>query len=174
MPPAPLILTLAFHPDDQARFEALRREHFPPDRNLVPAHLTLFHHLPGEHEAHITDMLAAAASRQAPFPLPIRALRSLGRGVAFEAHAQALSTLRASLAQAWHEWLSAQDRQSYRAHVTIQNKASPDAARTLLAAMQAAFAPFEVRAQGLLLWRYLGGPWEAAGAFSFTGTDPGA
>src|ERR1700712_5017184 len=44
---APLILTLALHGEDQARFDRLRIAHFPPERNLIPAHITMFHHLPG-------------------------------------------------------------------------------------------------------------------------------
>jgi hypothetical protein len=66
--PAPLILALALDAASTTRFEALRREHFPPGRNLVPAHL----------------------------------------------------------------------------------------------------APFPVLAEGLLLWRYVGGPWQAAGRYLFT------
>ena len=43
----PLILTLMLDAGTQAWLEALRRAHFPPGRNLVPAHVTLFHALPG-------------------------------------------------------------------------------------------------------------------------------
>ena len=46
----PLILTLALDDLSFARFDALRREHFPPTLNRIPAHVTLFHHLPGEEE----------------------------------------------------------------------------------------------------------------------------
>lgn len=163
----PLILTLGLHADDQARFDALRRVHFPPERNLVPAHLTLFHKLPGSDLAGIEHMVRLACAHQVAFELEVRGLRSLGRGVAFDLHAPALSQLRASLAQTWHEHLTAQDRQGYRPHVTIQNKAEPQGARALLAAMQAGFTPFTVQGVGLLLWRYLGGPWEQVGAYAF-------
>jgi hypothetical protein len=44
----PLILTLGLDRASFERFEALRRAHFPPALNRVPAHVTLFHHLPGE------------------------------------------------------------------------------------------------------------------------------
>ena len=44
---APLILTALLEPDAAARFEAMRRAYFPPARNKTPAHLTLFHALPG-------------------------------------------------------------------------------------------------------------------------------
>jgi hypothetical protein len=44
--------------------------------------------------------------------------------------------------------------------VTVQNKVTPDAARSLHAQLSAAFEPEPVTARGLGLWRYLGGPWE--------------
>ena len=47
----PLVVTLALDDDAQARLDALRRTHFPSDRNVVPAHVSLFHALPGEHRA---------------------------------------------------------------------------------------------------------------------------
>ena len=90
-------------------------------------------------------------------------LRFLGRGVAYELRAPELVGLRGRLARGWQDWLTPQDAQGYRPHVTIQNKAAPEAARALRDAMQAGFAPFTVRAEGLLLWHYLGGPWELAG-----------
>ncbi|RZL99804.1 MAG: 2'-5' RNA ligase family protein, partial [Sphingomonas sp.] len=42
---APIIVTAVFGAEDFAWADGLRRAHFPPDRNIVPAHLTLFHHL---------------------------------------------------------------------------------------------------------------------------------
>lgn len=168
MTDAPLILTLALHPDDQARFERLRQLHFPTSRNLIPAHVTLFHHLPGlEIEAvrHAIEARGAAP----PFAVAVSGLRFLGRGVAYALDSPALLTLRAGLAREWNGWLTPQDRQGYRPHVTIQNKASPEAARALHAKLQAAFTPFTVRAEGLDLWRYLGGPWDPQGHHPFRG-----
>lgn len=165
----PLILTLALHPDDQARFDRLRALHFPPDRNLVPAHVTLFHHLPGAELDEIQALLAAEAASVPPFPVEASGLRFLGRGVAYELRAGELLALRARLARAWQAWLTPQDAQGFRPHVTIQNKAQPEAARALRDAMQAGFAPFAVRAVGLRLWHYLGGPWELAGEHALAG-----
>lgn len=169
----PLILTLALEEAAQVRFDALRGRHFPPERNVVPAHVTLFHALPGAEEAAIAAELARCCAATAPFAVRIAGLRSLGRGVAYTLESAELGRLRAALARAWTPWLGAQDRQGYRAHLTIQNKATPESARALLAAMQAQFSPFEVGAAGLLLWRYLGGPWEGAGRFAF-GVPDGA
>jgi len=38
-----------------------------------------------------------------------------------------------------------------------------------LARLEAGFAPFPMAGEGLLLWRYRGGPWERAGRFDFEG-----
>ena len=164
---APLILTAAFAPEQQARFDALRRAHFPTDRNFIPAHLTLFHHLPGDDLALIEDALGLLAGHNAPMRAEVTGLRSLGRGVAFTLECPALGAVRASLVRVWHESLTAQDRQGWRPHVTIQNKVAPGEAAALLAGMQAVFSPFSVDVEGLVLWRYLGGPWEAVSRHGF-------
>jgi hypothetical protein len=39
--------------------------------------------------------------------------------------------------------------------------------RALHAALNADFAPFAATGEALMLWRYLGGPWELAEAYSF-------
>ena len=168
MTDAPLILTLALPADDQARFERLRRLHFPAGRNMIPAHVTLFHHLPGQ-EARVISHAVAARCAVPPFPVAVPGLRFLGRGVAYALESPELTTLRAGLAREWDEWLTPQDRQGWRPHVTIQNKAPPETARALHANLQAAFAPFTIRAEGLDLWRYLGGPWQHVSRHPFCG-----
>ena len=169
METAPLILTLALEDAAQARFDALRAEHFPPERNQVPAHVTLFHALPGAEHPAVTAELARISAATAPFALRVSGLRSLGRGVAYALEGVDLVRIRGALARAWASWLSAQDRQSYRPHLTIQNKAAPEAARALLAALQPGFTPFDVGATGLRLWHYRRGPWDEAGRFTFAG-----
>jgi uncharacterized protein DUF29 len=39
---------------------------FPPERNLIPAHLTLFHHLPGAELTQVLADLRTACARPAP------------------------------------------------------------------------------------------------------------
>lgn len=155
----PLILTAAFPAPDQARFDRLREAHFPAERNHIPAHLTLFHHLPGDDEPLLRHVLATACTGHPPCRAEMTGLRSLGRGVAFQVSCPPLATLRATLAKLWHEALSAQDRQGWRPHITVQNKVTPEEAKSLLARMQEEFAPFAVPVEGLHLWRYDGGPW---------------
>ena len=50
---APIIVSAEFGAADFARLDGLRRAHFPPARNVLPAHLTLFHHLPPSLETEI-------------------------------------------------------------------------------------------------------------------------
>jgi 2'-5' RNA ligase len=164
----PLILTLAFDEESFGRLDALRRAHFPAHLNRIPAHATLFHHLPGEEEGAVAMTLARACAERAPSAARLAGLMPLGRGVAVRLEAEEVAELRAALAREWDGWLRPQDRQPWRPHVTVQNKVSPEAARDTLARLGAQFVPWEARAEGLLLWRYRGGPWEAAGRFPFT------
>ena len=165
--PAPLILTLAFDAETFARFDGLRRRHFPPERNFIAAHATLFHHLPGEEEAGIVEAIAALVRAQAPPEVAVTGLRFTGRGVAYVLASDALSAFRARLAGLFRERLTEQDRQGWRPHVTVQNKVDPKTARALQAALDSEFVPFGFIAPGLLLWRYLGGPWEKRAGFAF-------
>ena len=165
--PAPLIVTAALDEGAFAWFEDLRQSHFPTHRNRVPAHLTLFHALPGEHEQTIRDALAAACRARRPMRLNVRGPWSLGRGVAYRLASPELESLRGDLAVTFAPWLTRQDQAPFRPHITVQNKAEPSDAKVLLETLQQAFEPFDVSAEGLLLWRYLGGPWAAVDLFDF-------
>lgn len=169
----PLILTLALDDRSFAVLDGLRRRHFPPERNVIPAHLTLFHHLPGEREAEVMGDVAALCRARSPFTLAVTGPRSLGRGVALALESAALVALRRELAERWRDHLTPQDRQGFRPHVTVQNKVEPEAARRLLDALQATWEPFTAEATGLALWRYLGGPWERRALIPFTGPYQG-
>ena len=168
MTESPLILTLALDAELFARLDALRRSHFPPERNVVPAHVTLFHDVPGG-EAAACERVAAAVALVPPLVVTVGKPRFLGRGVAFEVDCPGLSGLRKSLAAGWDAGLTAQDRQPYRPHCTVMNKADPADARAVFEAFRAAWEPATGTATGLLLWRYLGGPWELAREFAFSG-----
>ncbi len=162
----PLIVTLLLDEEAQRRFDGLRAEHFPPERNHLSAHVTLFHALPGEHVDAVRSELARAALRS-QFEVAVTGLRLLGRGVAFVLDSPELTALRDRLAVAWQPWLTAQDRQRHAPHVTVQNKVEPAAARALHDRLLAGFVPYRVRARGLGLWRYLGGPWAPVAEFEF-------
>lgn len=163
----PLVLTLKLARPAFERFDALRRAHFPPERNVIPAHLTLFHALPGGQLAGIRQQLAEICAVAPALPLRFPGPRSLGRGTAIVVESPTLVALRGRLAAGWGGWLSPQDRQGYRPHITVQNKVAPEQARQLQAELAASWEPFEALGQGLLLWRYLGGPWELLEEFGF-------
>ena len=163
----PLVLTLELDDAAQSRFDALRRAHFPAERNHLQAHVTLFHALPGAQEGRVRDDLERSAQRPA-YDVDVVRVRSLGRGVAYDLRSAELAAQRADLAAAWAPWLTPQDARPHAAHVTVQNKVTPERARALLAELEAAFAPYAVRATGLVLWRYLGGPWEPLGRYRFS------
>ena len=165
----PLILTLAFDGATFARLDALRRQYFPPERNQVPAHLTLFHALPGETATQIRRELAEMCRRQNPFDVEATGFRSLGHGVAIAFSSPELVRLRQALAREWRDWLTPQDSAKIAPHVTIQNKVGTDTARATQRELEASFRPFTARAEGLNLWRYLGGPWRPERTFRFGG-----
>jgi len=162
----PLVVTLLLEDAAQQRFDRLREQHFPPERNHLAAHVTLFHALPGGHLDAVRADLAAAADRPS-FDVAVTGVRFLGRGVAYSLEAPEVAPLRAGLVSAWLPWLTAQDRQKHAPHVTVQNKVAPAVARALHDRLLAEFRPETVRARGLGLWRYLGGPWEPVDELGF-------
>ncbi|PPK97337.1 2'-5' RNA ligase [Kineococcus xinjiangensis] len=168
MTAAPLVVTLLLDEAAQARFDDLRRRHFPPERNHLAAHVTLFHALPSERSAEVLRDVSRATAR-APFPVAVTRVRFLGRGVAYDLAAPELDALRAELAAAWAPWLTPQDSRRFAAHVTVQNKVDPERARALHAELAAAPPLPDATATGVAVWRYLGGPWEAVAASPLRG-----
>lgn len=156
----PLILTARLDPLSQIAFDALREQHFPPERNHIPAHLSLFHRLPGDLEETLREDLLEECSSRSVIPALITGLRFLGKGVACTLESPGLQSLHASLSLCWRPHLAAQDRQRLSPHVTIQNKAPPRTAKTLYTHLAATFEPAPATVEGLSLWRYLGGPWQ--------------
>jgi 2'-5' RNA ligase len=164
-----LILTLKL---DQVAFDVLddlRAQHFPLERNFLPAHVTLFHALPGDQEQAIATTLHNLSVETTASHLSFPKLRLLGKGVTVEIESTELIKLRKRLAATWDVCLGMQDRQGFRPHVTIQNKVTPATARRLFDELGHTWQPFDGRADALLLWRYWGGPWELVGEFAFNG-----
>jgi 2'-5' RNA ligase len=167
----PLILTLKL---DQSTFEqvnALRQQYFPPERNLIPAHITLFHALPGEQEKEISQLLQTLCARSARIALSLPALHFLGNGVAIKIDAPALVQLQQTLANHWSAWLTRQDRQGYRPHITIQNKVTAAEAQQVYKTLEARWQALDGFGEGLLLWHYQGGPWQLAHSFPFAAVE---
>jgi 2'-5' RNA ligase len=166
--PQPLVLTLKLDSLAFAILNDLRQQHFPSERNFLPAHITLFHALPGDREKDIQQTLQSFCLQTSPLPLSFPKLRFLGKGVAVEVACPELILLHKELADRWNSWLTPQDQQKYRPHVTIQNKVATEEARRLYEQLANNWQALEGRGEGLLLWYYQGGPWELAGEFAFT------
>jgi hypothetical protein len=163
-----LIVTAELGPEDHAWLDALRRRHYPPDRNQLPAHLTMFHALAPSAEEEARRRLAEQASGPAP-AARIDGLMDLGGGVAFRIVSDGLDAIRDELAQVLHGLFGAQDGGGWRPHVTIQNKVAPKVARELLRSLERDFRPRPLRIAGLGLQSYRDGPWDTLGVWKFRG-----
>ncbi len=158
--PAPIIVTALFGKQDQGWFDGLRRAHFPPERNQLAAHLTMFHHLSPLLENELRQRLTAETRGVAAPAARVTGLMSLGGGTAFRIDSPELADIRARLADAFAAMLLPQDAAPWHPHVTIQNKVRPADAKALFKALEADFRPRPVAIAGLAAWWYRGGPWE--------------
>ena len=165
----PFVVTLGFDPETFGRLDALRSRYFPPGRNFLPAHLSLFHSLPTGEGEEIGRTLAEVAAASGPIPLRFPGIFRLGRGVALRVEAPGLSAVHKRLATAFGPWLTPQDRQPFRPHVTVMNKAEKAEAELAFATIGAGWEPWEGLGTGLLLWTYEGGPWDSVAEYRFGG-----
>ncbi len=156
---APIIVSALFGREDGAELDRLRQAHFPPERNQLAAHLTLFHHLPPDVAPELKRRLTEATRAPAPRAW-LAGLLDLGRGVAFRVESPELEAIRADLADAFGSLLVPQDRAGWRPHVTIQNKVEPREAKALKFALEGGFVRRPLAIAGLASWWYRGGPWE--------------
>jgi 2'-5' RNA ligase len=166
-----LIVTARLNHAAQTVFDDLRQRHFPPERNFLKAHVTLFHALPSSETSSIRAQLDVLCRQEIFMHGRASSVRSLGNGVAFAIECGQLTALRNTLAKHWEHHLGHQDSQAYRPHITIQNKVSRVSARNLFAELEQAFLPIEIEFEGLDLWTYLGGPWERIAFFAFSGSS---
>jgi 2'-5' RNA ligase len=156
---APIIVTAMLGASDFAWADGLRRAHYPPERNQVPAHITLFHHLPPSAADELREQLKVEARGSVP-AARLSGLRHLGEGVAYQVDSPELEAIRARLADHFTGLLMPQDRAPWRPHITVQNKVAPKVAKALLAELEATFVPRPLKIAGLASWWYRGGPWE--------------
>ncbi len=169
MPDSPLILTAQLPDDLQAWATALRSAHFPPERNFLAAHVTLFHALPGFCEGEALRHIRQLAQEFAPVEAQVLGVMSLGGGTAIRLESEGMLRLRSLLADHFHGLLSAQDQGGKRLHITVQNKVSKREAQALQAELGPQVECRSFAFKGLALHRYLGGPWEPVGEASFRG-----
>lgn len=165
----PIIITAEMGKSDQVWANGLRRAHFPPERNFLDAHITLFHHLPPNHLPEIKSRLAALASEFQPPVAHLTDVMMLGRGVAFRVDSPELLSIRDDLAEEFRGLLIPQDQARPRLHITVQNKVEPATAKTLHAELSADFRPRPLAISGLAAHYYRGGPWEHIATWKFRG-----
>lgn len=157
---APVIMTALMDRRAVQRLDDLRQAHFPPERNMLRAHLTMFHHLPGPQAADLIADVRDAARHEATMTARATGMMFMGRGSAVRIECLTLAAFRARLADTWHDLLVPQDRQGWRPHVTIQNKVDPKRAKALYADLSTGFVPWELKIEGVSLHWYRGGPWD--------------
>ncbi|WBO24106.1 2'-5' RNA ligase family protein [Sphingomonas abietis] len=167
---APVIVAADFGPADFAWLDRLRQTHFPAERNQLPAHLTLFHHLPPSLLPELDRRLRAETRTLRRPEASIGEPMMLGRGVALRVRCGALEALRERLAEAFVGLLTPQDSAGWRPHVTIQNKADPADAKALHRQMEQEFRdPRPLLLTGVATFFYRGGPWEPVARYRFAG-----
>lgn len=173
--PQPFILTAVLPPDLQGFAEGLRRAHFPPERNHLHAHVTLFHAFAPSLLEELTDFIPRIAAEFAPPQGCVKGVMDLGKGTAIALETPQLLVLRAMIAEHFRGSLTAQDLHEPRPHITIQNKVTKEEARALQASLPAVLAPWIARGTfafpALALHRYCGGPWEHLKTCAFRGRE---
>lgn len=164
-----LIVTAELPPDLHSWATRLRTAHYPAERNLLEAHVTLFHALPPGSEPELKGRLAAITAEYAPVAAHLDGVMPLGGGTALRLTSPGMLALRDRLAEELHGLLTPQDWQEPQLHVTVQNKVSNRAAKELQATLAAQIEPRGFRFTGLALHRYRGGPWAPVRRWPFRG-----
>ena len=166
----PLIVTALLGAADQTLFDRLRAAHYPPERNQVAAHLTMFHAIPHMLENELRHRLAALAAELAPPRATISGLMNLGGGVAYRVVSDDLDAIRAELADAFRGHLTQQDSHGWRPHITVQNKVTSSVAIATLAGLERGFSRRPLALTGLAFHHYEGGPWRLGRRYPFRAT----
>jgi len=165
----PFIVTATLPDDLFSWADRLRTQHFPPERNHLHAHVTLFHAFAPTLLEELQRLLPRVAREYPPARARMTGLMDLGRGTALAIESEDMLAIREAIAEHFHGALTAQDRHKIRLHITVQNKVSREEARALQDELGQKIKPRPFLFKGLELHRYLGGPWERLGAFAFRG-----
>ena len=163
----PMILTAKIEEDAQKFFNQMRKRCFPTERNCLDAHLTLFHKLPYSEINKIYEDISEQIRNQEIMNATANGIMFMGYGSAYQIVCERLIKLHHHLQSNWSEWLSNQDKQKLRPHVTFQNKVKAVEAKATYEYEAERFEPFDFKIIGLELWFYDGGPWEYISSFSF-------
>lgn len=165
----PLIVTAQLPEDLQGWATGLRNAHFPPERNYLAAHVTLFHALPSFCEPEVIQQVRTLAKEFAPVDARILGIMSLGGGTAIRLESEGILRLRGLIAEHFHGLLTEQDQGGKRLHITVQNKVSKGEAKALQAQLASHVEPRSFCFRGLGVHRYEGGPWTLVDNVKFRG-----
>ena len=172
-PVSPFIVTAELPPDVLAWADALRRAHYPTERNKLAAHVTLFHSFAPSLREELPRVLARMAAEFAPPQAKLCGLMQLGTGTALAIASPAMLAVRAEIAEHFLGALTAQDRHEPRLHITIQNKVSAQEAKALQRDLAPSLEPRQFAFAGLGLHLYLGPHWQPQGRWPFRGKQSG-
>ncbi|MEP2988761.1 MAG: 2'-5' RNA ligase family protein [Parasphingorhabdus sp.] len=165
----PIIMTATMGAADFAWADALRQKYYPVEKNQLPAHITLFHHLPPQGLDEIVR-LAKKTTEEYSCPLcTLMEVMQFDGGVAYRLSSPQLLELRQFFVESFHGLLVQQDQQKPRFHVTVQNKVAPDVSKKLFRELCEKFETRSFEITGLALFYYLEGPWEEIGRWRFRG-----
>jgi hypothetical protein len=163
-------IVLALLPDAvQARLDGLRRAHYPPERNRVPAHCTLFHAIPGMVAAELAATLAGLAARTPPPRARIDRIIDLDGGTALGLVSPDLAQLREVIADHFHGLLTGGDAVPPRFHVTVQNKVDRRTAHSLQASLATSWRAIDTTIPAIAVHRVHDGEWHHAGTWRLRG-----
>lgn len=165
---APLLVTADLPGEIFKWADGLRRAHFPPERNKLKAHVTLFHALPPSVEDELRELLGGLA-RQAPPAARIKGLMKLDGGTALAVESPGMANLHAEIQHHMRGLTILKDSGPLRLHITIHNKVSAKEARALQAQLEAVLKPREFRFRGFELFAFREGFWQSIRAYPFRG-----
>lgn len=165
---APLLVTADLPPDVFKWANALRQAHFPPERNKLKAHVTLFHALPPSVEDELRELLAMLA-RQAPPAARINGVMKLDGGTALAVESPGMVELHAVLQDRMRGLTILKDSGAPRLHITIQNKVSALEAKALQKQLEVVLHPRDFHFRGFELFAFRDGIWQPIRAYPFRG-----
>ena len=168
-PPAPFIVTAELPEDIFAWSNGLRAEHYPPERNWLKAHVTLFHSFAPSLRDELPRFLARMAGEFAPPSAQLNGLMDLGQGTALAIRSPQMLAVREIIAEHFWDMLTRQDQGGKKLHITIQNKVERKAALALQEQLGQRLDARDFAFAGLGLHLYRNPHWEAVGMWKFRG-----
>jgi 2'-5' RNA ligase superfamily len=170
-PSAPFIVTGELPVDIFSWSNSLRAEHFPPERNHLKAHVTLFHSFAPSLREELPRFLAKMAGEFASPQAEVTGLMDLGQGTAIALRSPGLMAVRDRIAEHFWDMLTRQDQGGKKLHITIQNKVTRAEALALQQQLHAVLPLRRFAFTGLGLHLYRNPHWDAVGTWKFRGKE---